>query len=388
MKTITVLTATRAEYGILKPLISKLVGCGKYKINIAVTGAHLLPEFGSTYKEIEADGFEIDEKIPILSGDDSPAGISKAMAAALSGFGDYFQRKHSDLLIVLGDRYETLAVACAAMNARIPIAHLHGGETTEGAIDEACRHAITKMSWLHFTSTEVYRKRVIQLGEDPKRVFNVGALGVENAMHIDFMTRDEIADSIDFPLDKPFAVVTFHPVTLENNSAAEQIQELLTVLAEHQEMNFIITGANADAGGRDINKAVGEYVDSHDNAIFVASLGMRRYLSSLNEAEMVVGNSSSGIVEVPSFGIPTINIGDRQKGRIQASSVINCQPTADSIREAFAKAKSDEFRKTAAETKSPYGDGKTSDRIMKHVEEALQEEIDLKKKFYDVDFVV
>lgn len=385
-KIITVLTATRAEYGLLRPVIQKLIDCRNYNIRIVATGAHLSPEFGLTYQEIEKDGFHMDEKIPILLSSDTPSGISKSMGLAMIGFGDYFERRRPDLLIVLGDRYETLAVACAALNARIPIAHMYGGETTEGAVDEAYRHAITKMSWLHFTSTKEYRKRVIQLGEDPKRVFAVGAIGIENALNTKFMSLDRLEASIGFRLDKPFTVVTFHPVTLEESPAGEQVGALLAVLAKHQEMNFIITGANADAGGRIINQKVEEYVNTHENAFSIASLGMQRYLSALHYATMVVGNSSSGLVEVPSFKIPTINIGDRQKGRLQASSVINCEPTVDGISAAFDKALSPEFRATTEKTVNPYGDGNTTDKIGQHIDEALNASIDLKKKFNDVDF--
>ena len=385
-KTITVVTATREEYGLLKTLIQRLIDSNNYVVRIVATGAHLSPEFGFTYKEIEHDGFEIDDKIPILLSSDSPAGISKAMGLAMIGFGDYFERKPADLLILLGDRYETLAIASAALNARIPVAHLHGGETTEGAIDEACRHAITKMSWLHFTSTEEYRRRVIQLGEDPQRVFNFGALGVENALHTDFMTLSELEASIGFSLDKPFAVVTFHPVTLEGASAEDQINALLTVLSQHTEMKFIITGANADTGGRIINQKVKDYAAEHDNALSVTSLGMRRYLSAIHYASMVIGNSSSGILEVPSFHIPTINIGDRQKGRLQASSVINCDPTVEGIAAAIEKANSPSFREIAKNTQNPYGDGNTSGKILELIDKALKNTVDLKKKFYNINF--
>lgn len=387
-KTVTVVTATRAEYGLLKPIVKRLVDSNRYIVRIVVTGAHISPEFGFTYKEIEQDGYEIDDKIPILLSSDSSAGISKSMGLAMIGFGDYFERKPADMLILLGDRYETLAVACAALNARIPIAHLQGGETTEGAADEAFRHAITKMSWLHFTSTEEYRKRVIQLGENPERVFNVGALGVENALHTEFMTLFELETSIRFSLDKQYAVVTFHPVTLEGASTEEQIDALLTVFGSHPEMKFIITGANADAGGWMINQKVKEYVGNHDNALSVTSLGMRRYLSALHYASMVIGNSSSGIIEAPSFHIPTINIGDRQKGRLQAESVINCEPTVKGISAAIALANSPSFRKIAKNALNPYGDGNTSSKILERIDKMLKSTVDLKKSFYDISFEI
>lgn len=384
----TVVTATRAEYGLLKPIIKRLIDNKRYIVRIVATGAHLSPEFGLTFKEIEQDGYEIDDKIPILLSSDSSAGISKSMGLAMIGFGDYFERKPADMLILLGDRYETLAIACAALNARIPIAHLHGGETTEGAADEAFRHAITKMSWLHFTSTEEYRKRVIQLGEDPKRVFNVGALGVENALHTEFMTLSELETSIGFSLDKQYAVVTFHPVTLESASTEEQIGALLSVFELHPEMKFIITGANADSGGRMINQKIKEYVENHDNTISVTSLGMRRYLSALHYASMVIGNSSSGIIEAPSFHIPTINIGDRQKGRLQAESVINCEPTIKGINAAIALANSLSFREIAKNVLNPYGDGNTSSKVLEQIDKMLEGIVDLKKSFYDISFEI
>lgn len=246
-KRICVLTATRAEYGLLKPLIKKLAIVEEFDVRVAVTGAHLSPEFGLTYKEIEKDAIPIDEKLQILLSSDTPSAISKSMGLAMIGFADYFVRLAPDMLVVLGDRYETLAVAAVAMNQRIPIAHLHGGEITEGAVDDVCRHAITKMSYLHFTSSEEYRNRVIQLGEHPGRVFNVGAIGVENILNEKLMTKPELEDAISFKLDKPFAVVTFHPVTLEDNSSKKQIKALLEACESHRDMKFIFTKANADA---------------------------------------------------------------------------------------------------------------------------------------------
>ena len=276
-----------------------------------------------TYKEIEKDGIKIDEKIEILLSADTPSAISKSMGLAMISFADYFEKLKPDMLIVLGDRYETLAIATVAMNKRIPIAHLHGGETTEGAIDESIRHAITKMSYLHFTSTEEYRNRVIQLGEDPERVFSVGAIGIENILNEKLMSKLELEKSINFVLDKPYAIVTFHPVTLEENNSKEQVKELLDSLDTFNDMKFIFTKANADSGGRVINEMIDNYVNSHENAVAFNSLGLTRYLSALKYCTMVIGNSSSGLLEVPSFGIPTINIGDRQKGRLQADSIIN-----------------------------------------------------------------
>lgn len=383
-KKIAVLTATRAEYGLLKPLIKELDKVEDFDVRLAITGAHLSAEFGLTYQEIENDGFIIDEKIEILLSSDTPSSISKSMGLAMIGFADYFKRLKPDLLVVLGDRYETLAVAIVAMNERIPIAHLYGGETTEGAIDEAIRHAITKLSYLHFTSTEIYRNRVVQLGENPKRVFCVGAIGVENIKNENLLNKDELETSIDFALNKPYALVTFHPVTLEHEQTEKQFQELLMACEAFKDMNFIFSKANADVEGRKINKLLETYINHHDNAVSFDSLGVIRYLSAMRYCAMVIGNSSSGLIEAPSFGVPTINIGDRQKGRIQGDSVINCASNADEIKDAICMALTDEFKKKAESGNNPYGDGDTSKRIVDKIKEFLLEhKIELKKKFYD-----
>lgn len=385
-KIICVLTATRAEYGLLKPLIYKLNKTDEFDVRLVVTGAHLSSEFGLTYKEIEKDGIVIDEKIQILLSSDTPSSISKSMGIAMISFADYFERLKPDMLIVLGDRYEVLAISATAMSQRIPITHLHGGETTEGAIDESIRHAITKMSFLHFTSTEEYRNRVIQLGENPERVFSVGAIGIENIVNEELITKTEIEKSINFALDKPFAIVTFHPVTLEDNKSKVQIMELLDALSVFEDMKFIFTKANADSGGRIINQMIDEYVYKNDNSIAFDSLGTTRYLSLLRYSTMVIGNSSSGLLEVPSFGIPTINIGDRQKGRLQADSIINCEPIKYDIEKSITKALNKSLREKIKDVKNPYGDGNTSDKIIKVIKEFIfNDKINLKKKFYDLE---
>ena len=388
-KIISVLTATRSEYGLLKPIIAKLNQVNEFDVRIAVTGMHLSQDFGLTYQEIENDGFTIDKKITILSKSDTPSAISQSMGQAIIGFGEYFEKLKPDLLLVLGDRYETLAVCCAAMNARIPIAHLYGGETTEGAIDESIRHAITKMSYLHFTSTEEYRKRVIQLGEDPERVFTVGAIGIENIKNYKLLTKDELENSLNFKLDAPFAIVTFHPVTLENNHVKEQFMELLGACEEYSTMKYIFTKANADANGRIINLLIDQYANNRANVLAVTSLGTLRYLSAMKYCSMVIGNSSSGLLEAPSFGIPTINIGDRQKGRLQSSSIINCKPETGSISKAIRLALSNDFQEIAKNTTNPYGDGVTSEKIVQVVKNYLREGcINLKKSFYNIEFEV
>lgn len=386
---ICVLTTTRADYGVLRPLLSALSADDSLELRLAVTGTHLAKPFGMTVREIEADGFPIDVKIPILQGDgDSPADISRAMAKAIEGFGAYFQAHRPDLLVVLGDRYEAFAVCAAAVTACVPIAHLSGGETTEGAMDECFRHCITKMSYLHFTAAEPYRKRVIQLGEHPDRVFCVGELGIENALHEKLLSPEELEAGLEFPLfRKPYVVTTFHPVTLEPGSAEGQLDELLAAIAERTDLNFLITKSNADIGGRGINERLDDFARQTANCCVVASLGMRRYLSALKYALCVLGNSSSGLIEAPSFGIPTINVGDRQRGRLQAESVINCRPEKADILRALDRACSSDFRALAAKAVNPYGDGNTSGRIHEIIKRTLLSgQIDLKKCFYDINF--
>ncbi len=388
MKTIiTVLTATRAEYGLLSPIIHELQKRDCFDVKVVATGAHLSPEFGLTYKEIEADGVVIDKKIDILLSSDTPKAISKCMGLAMISFAEYFEDSKTDVLLVLGDRYETLAVCCAAMNARIPIVHLYGGDTTEGAIDEAVRHSITKMSYFHFTSTEEYRRRVIQLGESPERVFTVGNVGIENAMKMELLDKSELEESIQFKLDKPFAVVTFHPTTLEDGCAKEQFEGILAAIDANSDMKYIFTKANADANGRVINMMIDEYVGKKENAVAFESLGVKRYLSALKYAAMVIGNSSSGLAEVPSFKIPTVNIGDRQKGRLQAKSIINCEPVYEQVCEAIKTARSPEFIDEIRDVQNPYGDGNTSKKLVDILEKQFRDEsINLKKKFYDINY--
>lgn len=382
MNTITVLTATRAEYGLLKPVIFGLRE--KYDVKVVATGAHLSPEFGETYREIEKDGIVIDKKIPILLSSDSPVAISKSMALAVSGFADYFDSNQTDALLVLGDRYETLAVCIAAMNERIPIIHLYGGDTTEGAIDEAIRHSITKLSYLHLVCTEEAKKRVLQMGENPNRVYVVGSLGVENALKQKMLSKAELEKSIGMVLGDKYSVVTFHPVTLENSSAEEQCMELIDALEEFQNTSFIITKANADADGRIINILMGDFARRRSNVKLFDSLGSERYLSAIKYADMVIGNSSSGLSEVPSFGVPTVNIGDRQRGRLKPRSVIDCEPTKESIIQAIRKASSKEFRDLCIKCKNPYGDGKTTPKIVTAIDEMFTKGIDIKKKFYNI----
>ena len=385
MKRIAILTATRAEYGLLAPVIKKLDMEPEIDVRVVVTGMHLCGEFGMTVNEIRQDGVHIDREIDIRIYSDTPAGISKTMSRALAGFADYFAENKPDALMVLGDRYETLAVCIAAMNERIPIIHLHGGEATLGAVDEAIRNAITKMSYLHFTATEEYRKRVIRMGEAPDRVFMSGAVGVENALGVERMSKGELEQSLGCELGDSFAVLTFHPVTLENNTAQNQIDELIKAMEKYPDITFLCTKANADVDGKIINESLRQCADTHRNVLLYDSLGVRRYLSALSYAEFVIGNSSSGIIEVPSFGIPTINIGDRQKGRIQAESVINCEPLFEDIADAIEKARSLQFRNHIRNISNPYGDGKASDVIVDVTKDfLLNDKFETQKKFYDI----
>lgn len=386
MKKICIVTATRAEYGLLKPLIKKISRANNLELQLVVTGMHLSTEFGLTYQEIEEDGYPIKAKIEMLLSSDTPAGITKSMGVALIGFADYFSENQPDMVIILGDRYEMLAVASSAMIARIPIAHIHGGELTEGAIDESIRHSITKMSHLHFTATEEYRKRVIQLGEQPRTVFNVGALGIENVKTAKLLDRKELENSLDFHFTSQTILVTYHPVTLEKMTAKTQFENILNVLSRHKEFSVIFTKANSDTDGRIINKMIDDYVrDSHDRCKAYTSLGQIRYLSALQFCSAVMGNSSSGIIEVPSFGIPTINIGDRQKGRISGKTVIHCGNDEQEIENALNVALSSGFRNEIKNAGNPYEGENTSDRIVDIINRFIENGVILKKKFFDIN---
>ena len=380
---VCVVTGTRAEYGLLYWLLKEIEADKELELQVIVTGMHLSPEFGLTYKEIEKE-FKINKKIEMLLSSDTSVGISKSMGLAQISFAESYDELKPDIVIVLGDRYEIFSATSAAMIARIPIAHIHGGEKTEGAFDESIRHSITKMSHLHFTATNEYKNRVIQLGEHPSRVFNVGGMGIENIKRLKLLSKDEFEKSIEFKLNIKNILVTFHPVTLENSTAKEQFQQLLDAIDELEDTNIIFTKANSDTDGRVINQMIDEYVtkNSHKSIVFT-SLGQLRYLSSLQYVDAVVGNSSSGLAEAPSFKIGTINIGDRQKGRIKASSVIDCEANKNSIVKAFAKLYSKEFQETLKTTINPYGDGCASKKIVEILKNVDLKNI-LKKSFYDL----
>ncbi|QDT41832.1 GDP/UDP-N,N'-diacetylbacillosamine 2-epimerase (hydrolyzing) [Gimesia alba] len=383
-KTVCLITGSRAEYGLLKPLIDEIRSDDSFTLQLLVTGSHLSPEFGLTYQEIEADGYSIDEKVEVVMSSDSPVGICKSMGLGLISFSEVFARLQPELVIVLGDRYEIFSAVSAAHISRIPVAHLHGGEVTEGAFDDALRHSITKMSHFHFTSTEAYRKRVIQLGESPERVFNVGAIGLDNIARLDLMSREEFEESIGLKLNKNNLLCTFHPVTLEANTAAEQVQNLLNVLEQLDDTNIIFTKTNADTDGRVINQLIDDFVqkDASRYRAFT-SLGQMRYLSGMQFVDAVIGNSSSGIIEAPSFGIGTINIGNRQTGRIKSESVIDCESTEIGIATAFKTLYSPEFEQIKKNSANPYGDGQTAKRIVSRLRECCSSQ-SIQKKFYDL----
>jgi len=383
MRKICVVTSTRAEYGLLYWLLKEIEADSELKLQLIVTGMHLSPEFGLTYKEIEKE-FKIDKKIEILSSSHTRLDICAEMARVYEKFAPALAELKPDILVLLGDRYEIFGVAGVASIMQIPIAHIHGGETTQGAFDEAFRHSITKMSHIHFAATNEYANRIIQLGEDPSRVFNVGGPGIENIKKLNLLNKDEFEKSIKFKLAKKNILITFHPVTLENSSAREQFNELLNALDELEETNFIFTKANSDTDGDVINKMIDEYVSENpQKAVAFASLGQLRYLSAIKFVDIVLGNSSSALLEVPSFKKATINIGDRQKGRARASSVIDVRPVKEEILAAIKRAYSKEFEQTLKDTINPYDGGNPSKKMVKILKEIKLEGI-LKKKFYDI----
>lgn len=383
---ICIATGTRAEYGLLKPLIKKICEDNKhFSLQLLVTGAHLSPEFGLTYRQIELDGYKIDAKVEMLLSSDTAEGITKSMGLGMIGYADALKRLSPDLLVILGDRYEMLSLASTALIFRVPIAHIHGGELTEGAYDDAIRHAITKMSALHFTSTEIYRQRVIQLGEQPERVFNVGAIGLDNFQSLKLLTKGELEINLNITFQRFNYLVGFHPETLSNHSVEEQFDELLQAIDKQSESLFIFTKANADTNGSIINRMMEAYVNGHpEKSVLFDSLGSLRYLSVMKQVTAVIGNSSSGIIEAPSAFTATINIGDRQKGRIQSDSIINCKPDKKDICKAFEVVKNEEFREKIERVINPYGKGTTSMEIIKILKTFPIESLNY-KVFYDIE---
>lgn len=386
MRKICVVTGTRAEYGLLSRLMRMIKDSPDTQLQVIATNMHLSPKYGNTYQEIEADGFTIDYKVPIIdeNAEDSAVTTLKSMSRAIAGFADAYNVLSPDLVVILGDRYEMLAVAAAALIERIPIAHLHGGEVSEGAYDDAIRHSITKMSHLHFTSTEEYRKRVIQLGEQPDRVFYVGAIGVENIKKLPLLSKKEIEDSIQFPLDKNTILVTYHPVTLGTHTAEQDIREFIDALETKEDLRVLFTMPNSDTGGQSIIKAINDFVFLHpDRARAYKSLGVKRYLSVIQYVGAVVGNSSSGLLEVPSFGIPTLDIGERQSGRIACESVCHCESDKTSIIRGLDKVLSSDFQAIASKAHNPYEKENTAEEIFKVISTYPLDELK-QKKFYDL----
>lgn len=382
---ICVVTGSRAEYGLIRWVMQGIAEAHDLELQTIATGMHLSPEFGLTWHDIDGDGFIIHRKVEMLTSSDTPVGIAKSMGLGMIGFADALADLRPDLLVVLGDRFEIFAAVAAAMAARIPIAHIHGGETTEGVIDEAIRHSITKMSQLHFVATEMYRRRVIQLGEIPERVFLVGGLGVDAIKRIKLLDRPALEASLGCSLANKSLLVTFHPVTLEKATAQSQMEELLEALSGLDDTQLIFTQPNADPDGRMLFRQIENFVATNHNARVYKSLGQLRYLSCIAQVDGVIGNSSSGLLEVPTFRKGTIDIGDRQRGRLQAESVIHCAPDREAIRAALMRLYSPEFQSSLINVRNPYGEGGASEKIVETLRSFTLSNL-LKKSFHDLSF--
>lgn len=381
-----VITGGRAEYGLLSWLMRDIEDSTDFELQLVTTGMHLSTEFGLTYKQIEKDGFKISEKLEMMLASETSLGITKSMGLGLIGFAEVFERLKPNVVILLGDRFEIMVAAQAAMMARIPICHLHGGETTEGAIDESIRHAITKMSHLHFVAADVYRNRVIQMGESPDKVFNVGAMGIESIARIKTLTKAEVEKAIDFKLGDRILMVTYHPSTLSEESPELSTRNLLQALDEFPNHQLIFSLPNSDAHSRIIVEQIQEYIAKNKlRAKAFHSLGQSLYFSLLKIADAVVGNSSSGIIEAPAIGVPTVNIGDRQKGRLMSKSIINCEPTREAICQAIAKTLSSDFRKSYSGEPSIFGKGECSKKILDVIRATDLGSLKI-KKFYDIKY--
>lgn len=383
VKKICVVTGTRAEYGLLRWLINGIQNSNKLELQLVVTGMHLSPEFGLTIKSILDDGYKITKKVEILLSSDTPVGISKSIGLGVIGFADALDELSPDLLIVLGDRFELLAATTAAMVARIPVGHISGGELTEGAFDDSIRHSISKMSYYHFAATREYANRIVQLGENPNRVFLVGGLSLDNIYKLNLLGLKSLEKKISFKFLKKNILVTFHPVTLEKNTSSSYVNQLLQALSKFKDIGIIFTMPNSDTESRYIFQQINSFCNEKKNRKAFISLGQLNYLSVLKHVDMVVGNSSSGLTEAPSFKIPTINIGDRQKGRLQAESIINCKPNKNDIFSAIKKGFSFSFKKKLKRIKNPYDFGIASDKIVSKLEK-LKLTNNTKKKFFDL----
>lgn len=381
---ILVFTGTRAEYGLLRPVLNELI---KFQIepHLLISGTHLDQAYGATVSELsQSDSIQY-HYAPIDLSDNTPLGVCHSMGEAIIKYADIIQKVSPDLVVVLGDRYETLCMATASVTSGVPLAHLHGGETTLGAIDEAYRHAITKMAQLHFTSCEEHRKRVIQMGENPKNVWNVGALGVENIQKNSLMPPNNIRKELNIPKDAQYIVATYHPVTKEKCTEESQINHILSALEKFPNIYVIFTGANADAGGNKINSILQKRAATHTRFKFFMSLGVYRYHSASRYALGVLGNSSSGIIEIPSLGVPVLDIGERQKGRYRSSAVIHCETDIESITRGIHTILQPETAKLAKTTSNPY-DKRGSAQNIAHTLSTYPLDKILKSRFYDWNF--
>jgi len=383
MRKICVVTGTRAEYGLLRWVMEGIHNSPLLDLQLVVTGMHLSPEFGLTVNEIKSDGFVADRCVEMLVSSDTPTGITKSMGLGLTGFADVMADLEPDLVLLLGDRYEIMVAAISAMIARVPLAHLHGGEATEGSIDEAIRHSITKMSHLHFVATEEYKNRVIQLGEQPGTIFKVGGLGIDSICNLKLLDRSTLEESLGIQLKEKNLLITFHPVTLESNSSQFQMAELLAALNDLEDTYLIFTMPNSDTDGRVMFQQIEKFVSERNNASVYTSLGQLKYLSCIAQVDAVIGNSSSGLIEVPSFKKATINIGDRQRGRMKAISIIDCLPEYSDIHDAIEKIYTDEFQQKVKSSINPYGEGGASESIVEILESVNLDDI-VKKSFYDI----
>jgi UDP-hydrolysing UDP-N-acetyl-D-glucosamine 2-epimerase len=383
MKKIAVFTGTRAEYGLLYWLMRDIESDEEFVLQLLVSGSHLSPEFGMTYKEIEKDGFAIDDRVEMILSSDTPVGVAKSMGIGMLGYAESLSRLKPDALVILGDRFEALAVAQTALILRIPIVHLHGGEITEGAYDDSIRHAITKLSYLHGTSTETYRRRVIQMGEAPERVYNVGAIGLDHLKRTLLMDRAELSSALGFSLTEKYFVITYHPVTLGKNSSEHVIRNLLSALNSFPDYRAIITYPNADDGGREIIPVIQNFARINPvRVLAVESLGQVKYLSAIKNASAVVGNSSSGIIEAPAFDVPTVNVGDRQKGRLAAKSVLNCGENKHEIESAISRAIQQSYKIPGEKIINPYGYGESSAKVIQMLKKLP---IKINKRFFDIE---
>jgi GDP/UDP-N,N'-diacetylbacillosamine 2-epimerase (hydrolysing) len=381
---ICVVTGSRADYGLLYWTLREIDASPDLDLQLIVTGMHLSNEFGSTIEKIEDDGFDISYRVDMLLSSDSAVGVTKSTGLGMVGFADAYDSLQPDIVLLLGDRFELLAAASAALFAVIPIAHIHGGEVTSGAFDDAIRHSITKMAHLHFTSTKQYQNRVIQLGENPANVFNVGAPGIDHIHRLKLLERKELEEKLGLTLGSSSLLITFHPATLEPGTARRDFKVLLRALDQLENVSLVFTKANADTEGRSINEMIDGYVESRSNAIAHTSLGQLLYLSTMKEVQGVVGNSSSGIIEAPSLKVGTLNIGDRQTGRVRAGSVIDCPPTYERICTALELLLSPEFQIGLSDVVNPHGGGDVSEQIVDVLKTVIPSDL-IKKRFHDLN---